>query len=736
LLQALDITVFRFINLSLSNPLFDKLMPFASDTPFFAPILLVIFILLIWKGGVRGRICALMLILGLCVGDWVFCSTFKNAIGRLRPFNDIADTITRVGRGQSFSMPSSHAANWFSATMVAFIFYRRSIWFMLPLAVIVSFSRVYNGVHYPSDVLVGAILGAGYGAAIVWTLNSLWQFGGRRWFPLWWKKIPSLLRPEFSTAQSPIANPQSEIDKHWLRLGYFFIGVLLLIRLAYLAAGKIELSEDEAYQWLWSKHLALSYYSKPPLIAYTQFLGTSLWGDNEFGVRFFSPIIAAILSFLMLRFLAREVSVRVGLILVVILSVVPLTAVGATLMTIDPLSVLFWTAAMIAGWRAAQPDGTTRQWLWVGLWMGLGFLSKYTNLFQWLCWAFFFLLWPPARKHLRKPGPYLALFVNILCAVPVLIWNFQHHWITIKHVASDGKFGEAWHPRIFDFIFSEALLLHPVFFIGAIWAAILFWRRDRQNSLALFFFSMGAPLFIFYLLFSLHSRVLPNWIAPSVLPLFCLMLIYWRGRWPTQSQKIKPWLAFAIGFGIFAVIISHETNLLAKIIHRTLPPKIDLLHRVRGWKELAEIVGAAREKLQAEGKPAFIIGEHYGFTAQVSFYLPASKNSISQTPLVYFYATEHPQNQFFFWPNYLDRKGENAIFFREIDRPPLCDGWFWKWARGENNIFIHDTPPNPPVPAEVRAQFSSIKDLGVKDVVYRGNRVLRRVQLFECRDLQ
>ena len=64
------------------------------------------------------------------------------------------------------SMPSSHAANWFAATMIAFLFYRRSLWFMLPMALAVSFSRVYNGVHYPSDVLAGAILGAGYAAAL------------------------------------------------------------------------------------------------------------------------------------------------------------------------------------------------------------------------------------------------------------------------------------------------------------------------------------------------------------------------------------------------------------------------------------------------------------------------------------------------------------------------------------------------------------------------------------------
>src|SRR5437016_12286864 len=138
------------------------------------------------------------------------------------------------------------------------------------------------------------------------------------------------------TAFEPTHTASADHDGKWLRWGYIFVAVFFLLRLAYLAAGRIELSEDEAYQWLWSKHLALSYYSKPPLIAYTQFLGTTVWGDNELGVRFFSPVIAATLSLLLLRFFAREVSARVGVLLVLMATATPLLAAGATLMTIDP----------------------------------------------------------------------------------------------------------------------------------------------------------------------------------------------------------------------------------------------------------------------------------------------------------------------------------------------------------------------------------------------------------------
>ncbi len=716
-LQSLDIALFRFINQTLSNPLFDWLMPILSGNKLFVPAMLVMAIGLVWKWRTRGVLCVLFLALVVALGDPLIVNTVKHAVARPRPPVALSDALVRVGLTESFSMPSAHTANWFAAAMVVFFYFRRSWRFMVPLAAAVGFSRIYNGVHYPGDVLAGAILGAGYAAGGVWTCNALWQWLGPKWFPLWWERLPNLINPD-QRPSSPPVSPPSTIDQHWLRLGYLVILILLFARWGYLASGKIELSEDEAYQWQWSKHLALSYYSKPPLIAYTQWLGTALWGDTAFGVRFFSPLITATLSLLLLRFLARETNARAGFWLILIITASPLPSAGSILMTIDPLSVLFWTAAMISGWRAVKLD-STKHWLWTGVWMGLGFLSKYTALFQLLYWGVFFLLWPPAARQLRRPGPWLALLILVVCTLPVLVWNQQNNWITVTHLQSRAGLEQSWQFEwkfLRDFAFSETGLLNPIFLVAALWAAIAFWRRSRNDPFLLFLFSMGTPLFLSYLLFTVRARVQPNWIAPAIVPMFCLMVIYWEARWRDGVRAVKCWLTGGVLLGLFAVIVLHDTNLLGKITGHYLPPDKDPLTRVRGWSDAAKVVEAERQKFLAEGKPVFVIGAHYGITGLLSFYIPEAKAGVPDHPLVYYQSSEKPENQFYFWRGYqADRRGQNALYVESFKRGSQLEP--------------------PPPPPRLTNEFVSVIDLGTRDVLYRG-RVIHTLRLFACRDLR
>jgi membrane-associated phospholipid phosphatase len=736
-LQTLDTSLFHFINRSLSNPLFDWLMPILSVNGWFIPVAVALVIAGLCFGNARARLCALMIFLVVVLGDPLVVNTIKKAVARPRPCITLfPDVVERLGCSDTGSFPSAHAANWFAMTMIAFIFYRRSIWFMLPMALAVSFSRVYNGVHYPSDVLAGAILGAGYAAALAIALETAWRFFGKKYFPRWHAQLPSLLNPKFEKSQT--ANPKSEIE--WLRLGYVFIFVMLAARWIYIACGFIGLSGDEAYQWIWSKHLALSYYSKPPGIALIQFISTHIFGDTQFGVRFFSPLFAAILSVMMLRFLARETGARTSFCLLLVATATPLLGVGAILMTIDPPLVLCWMWTLVAGWRAAKPDGKTRDWLIAGLAMGLGFLCKYTAAYQIFCFAIFFALRPEARIHLRKPGPWLALLVFFICTLPVVIWNSQHGWITLTHVAGNAGLHSQWQPTLKffqDFIGLEFGLLNPLFFIGAIWAMFGFWKFRQKNPLSLYFSCMSAPVLIGHLLWSFHSRIQPNWIAPAVPPMFCLMAVYWDEKLCAGSKITKPFLAAGLALGFLASALMCDTNLIGKISGVPLPGEKDPSHRVRGWQATAASVEIAREKLEAEGKPAFIIASHYGTTGLFTFYSAQAHNALKSQPLVYCIDSDAPQNQFYFWPEYdyrASRKAQNAIYAEELDPLPLERDWLWKWLAREK-VDYAQTPTMTNAPARIAGEFESVADLGEQDIKING-RIFQRVHLWACYNLK
>src|ERR1700757_3507736 len=165
------------------------------------------------------------------------------------------------------------------------------------------------------------------------------------------------------------------------RAVWIFIGALTLIRLSML--GSTDLSFDEAHYWMWSERLAPAYFSKGPGIAFAMRASTAVFGANEFGVRFFSPLLAAATSLLLFYFARRLFGATAGLWAVIALNATPIFNIGAILMTIDALSVFFWMAAMFTFWLAVEKSPSW-PWYWpiTGLLIGLGFLSKYTNAFE------------------------------------------------------------------------------------------------------------------------------------------------------------------------------------------------------------------------------------------------------------------------------------------------------------------------------------------------------------------
>src|SRR5262249_11948841 len=118
--------------------------------------------------------------------------------------------------------------------------------------------------------------------------------------------------------------------------------------------------------------------------------------------------------------------VAVGLLL-------PLLSAGATLMTIDAPYCCCWAWALVLGHRAAL-RGSRWAWPVLGLVIGLGILAKYTMLVWIPSLGLFLLTTPVLRRQLVAPGFWIMAASAALCCLPILIWNIQHDWVTLRHV--------------------------------------------------------------------------------------------------------------------------------------------------------------------------------------------------------------------------------------------------------------------------------------------------------------
>src|SRR4051812_20056800 len=187
------------------------------------------------------------------------------------------------------------------------------------------------------------------------------------------------------------------------RATWILVIALTAIRLLLIATKDLE--TDEAHYWMWSDRLAPAYFSKGPGVAFAIRASTAIFGTNEFGVRFFSPILAAGTSLLLFYFARRLFSVSAGFWAVLALNVTPLFNVGSFVMTIDPLSIFFWVAAMIAFWLALERSPEfSFYWPVTGLLVGLGFLCKYTNALEIISILLVLMLAPRLRQEFGKPG--------------------------------------------------------------------------------------------------------------------------------------------------------------------------------------------------------------------------------------------------------------------------------------------------------------------------------------------
>ena len=439
----------------------------------------------------------------------------------------------------------------------------------------------------------------------------------------------------------------------YLILAVAFLAVTLY-RLWY--GTQVELVGDEAYYWLWSRRLDLAYLDKGPVIAWFIAAGTALFGQTPFGVRFFAVILSTATGIGIFLLARRLFSDRVGFWTLLLAGLSPMFAVGSILMTIDTPLICFWTFAALAFWWAKDSTHFL-PWIVTGLLVGLSTLSKYTGAMELLSFVLFCLWYAPSRKQLLNGRFLVLLLVMGLCLVPVIYWNWQHQWPTLRFLTHRGALDEKAHFRPFDvmvFLGGQAGVISPAIFIVLI---LVLFRRSLKTAdddgQTRFLLSLFLPVFLLYFFLSFQKASQANWPAAAYVGGFIFLAAKWdvlmeRARWAR-------WLAIAgLAIGLIETVGLQESKWL------NLPPEKDPLDRARGARDLAAQVSA----LETESGTKVVIAGAYMTASLLSFYLPGQ-------PDTYMPLSSAPYNQLVLWPTYREvHPHEDAIFISAANRIP------------------------------------------------------------------
>jgi hypothetical protein len=368
----------------------------------------------------------------------------------------------------------------------------------------------------------------------------------------------------------------------------------------------------------------------------------------------------------------------------VLISVLSLVA------TPDVPLLLFWTLSIIALYQAIFQN-KKGFWLLAGVLMGLAFNSKYTAVFLPAGLLMYLVLSPVHRKLLLSFWPWLSLLLFAIMTLPVIIWNYNHGFASIKF-QSVNRAEEAGNDyfnilNILGVIGHQAFLLVPVLLFGLFWLLRSMYKKYRLKlstipAPQLFLFSFFAPVFLGFLFIGVFYWVKINWMMPAYITGIILASMYLKPQW-VQYQLI--------GSFIIHLVMAVE------IIFYPFEVKSD--DTWVGWDQLADKV-----KQISQHYPGYFIfsADDYKTSAVLNFYFDEmvySKNIIGQPALQFDYVNSDLQTL----------QGKNALF---IDSHP-------------------DLSPCGIYPTELNKYFTHITPLP-PILVKKGGKVVRSFCVYAC----
>ncbi len=373
------------------------------------------------------------------------------------------------------------------------------------------------------------------------------------------------------------------------------IGVFIAIRLAIVIAAPVEIGPDESQYWRWSEKLDFGYYSKPPLIAWMIAASTAVFGDGEWAIRFFAPILHGVAAFFLFLLGKKAFDARIGAWSAAIYLLMPGITLSSTIMSTDAVLLPGYAMALYFLWRFRDEPKMLNAILAGGA-IGLAMLGKYSASFLYAGAVLAAIVDRDMRKAILSPAGAVAALASLVVLAPNLWWNAANNFATISHTADNANIAEAgFNPlNVFNYIVDQSAVFGPILLLLMLAGfALIVGRKDKwTTSRELWLLCFIAPPFFVIMGQEILSRAHANWAAVA---------------YPGASVLVAAWIDRAIGRIRTGPIIRGGVALNAVVglvftLAWAFPTLADSLGAsagmkgVRGWEETAEkVVARAKE---------------------------------------------------------------------------------------------------------------------------------------------